>query len=90
MNPLQHLLLTGTITLCLSVLNPMTIIVSEEIQKGWIRNRDTENGIVRLLRDNRVSNPAEGVFTCEVEEDPGSPISLGIYYASESVLVLCK
>lgn len=64
-------------------LDPNHRIIIEVIQYGWIRNRVVDNGIVRLLRDSRVSNPAEGVFTCEVAEDLDSPISLGIYYASE-------
>ena len=59
------------------------IIVSEENDKGWFRNRNVQNGIVRLFKDGVMASPVEGVFTCEIAEDPDSPISLGIYYASE-------
>ena len=64
-------------------LDPNHRIIVDVIQYGWIRNRDVKNGIVRLLQDSRVSNPTEGVFTCEVAEDLDSPITLGIYYPSE-------
>ena len=48
--------------------------------RGWTRMRDPTNGIIRLRR--YVANPQEGVFTCHIVEDPTSPISVGIYYAS--------
>ena len=58
-------------------------ILSEDA-RGWHRNRDTANGIVRLLRNDNIMSPFEGVFTCQIEEDPISPVSVGIYYASKS------
>ena len=51
--------------------------------RGWRRNRDTANGIVRLFRNDDDMTHLEGVFTCQIEVDPESPISVGIYYASE-------
>lgn len=58
------------------------IIVDDERQRGWTRTRDVNNGTVRLLRDEDIPSPLEGIFTCEIEEDPDSPIFLGIYYTS--------
>lgn len=62
--------------------------VLSEDARGWHRNRDTANGIVRLLRNDNSMNHFEGVFTCQIEEDPASPISVGIYYPSEFLLAL--
>ena len=55
----------------------------DELERGWFRNRDIESRLVRLLRVEETANSLEGVFTCEVAEDPASPISVGIYYPSE-------
>ena len=60
------------------------IIVEDERERGWTRNRDVENRIVRLLHNQSVPMRVEGIFTCEIEEDPESPIFLAIYYRSES------
>ena len=57
--------------------------ILNEDARGWHRNRDTTNGIVRLLRNDNTMSRFEGVLTCQIEEDPASPISVGIYYASE-------
>ena len=54
-------------------------IVNTESQ-GWTRNRNSTNGILLIRR--RVENPLEGVLTCKIEEDPMSPISVGVYYSS--------
>ena len=59
------------------------ITVPDELERGWFRNRNIESQLVRLFRDEDTANALEGVFTCEVAEDPASPISVGIYYASE-------
>ena len=61
------------------------IVVGDDLERGWTRNR--ERGTVRLLRDQDVLSPLEGIFTCEIEEDPESPIFLGIYYASKQMCV---
>lgn len=63
------------------------INLSEENDDGWFRTRDIQNGVVRLFRNDNIASPVEGVFTCEVAGDPDSPISLGVYYASESILL---
>ena len=55
--------------------------------RGWLRNRDMNvKGfrIVRLKRDTTQTDSVEGVFTCRVAVDTGDPISVGIYYASET------
>jgi len=57
-------------------------IMNTESQ-GWTRNRNSTNGILLIRR--RVENPLpslEGVLTCKIEEDPMSPISVGVYYSS--------
>ena len=48
---------------------------------GWSVTRDF--GIIRLRIFTNTPNRVEGVFTCEIEGDSESPISVGIYYASE-------
>ena len=62
--------------------------------RGWHRNRATvtigNSGsyrLVRLRRDDIVasgSRALEGVFTCDIEGDTNTPVSVGIYYLSES------
>ena len=57
--------------------------------RGWARNRGTSAGnprhrLVRLKRHSTIT-AEEGVFTCNVVGDSNTPISVGIYYPSESV-----
>ena len=64
--------------------------------RGWHRNRATINigvtGSRRLVRLRRDDNAAmgdndralEGVFTCHIPGDTNTPVSVGIYYPSES------
>jgi len=62
-------------------------IQSDDLERGWLRNRGPMNGdgfrFTRLRRDIDVTDSVEGVFTCDIEVDTGPPISVGIYYASE-------
>ena len=52
--------------------------------RGWRRNRATDSGH-RLVRLRRASDTAEeGVFTCHIPGDFGTPVSVGIYYPCES------
>ena len=56
--------------------------------RGWRRNRHMLSGSnghrqVRLKRHSITAE--EGVFTCHVVGDSNTPISVGIYYPSESV-----
>ena len=62
--------------------------------RGWRRNRATviisNSGtlqLVRLRRDDSAASGGralEGVFTCNIEGDTNTPVSVGIYYLSES------
>ena len=57
--------------------------------RGWSRNRGTSTSfpghrLVRLKRHSTIT-AEEGVFTCNVVGDSNTPISVGIYYPSESV-----
>ena len=57
--------------------------------RGWSRNRGIRSVInrhrlVRLKRHSTIT-AEEGVFTCNVVGDSNTPISVGIYYPSESV-----
>ena len=57
--------------------------------RGWTRNRGTSTTIpghrqVRLKRHSTIT-AEEGVFTCHIVGDSNTPISVGIYYPSESV-----
>ena len=61
--------------------------------RGWRRNRATVTNIgethrlVRLRRDDSESSGGralEGVFTCHFAGDSNTPVSVGIYYPSES------
>ena len=57
--------------------------------RGWSRNRGIRSFInrhrlVRLKRHSTIT-AEEGVFTCNVVGDSNTPISVGIYYPSESV-----
>ena len=53
--------------------------------RGWHRNRAIDSEGHRLVRLRRASATAEeGVFTCHIPGDFGSPVSVGIYYPCES------
>ena len=56
--------------------------------RGWARNRgfatSGHHRLVRLKRHSTIT-AEEGVFTCHVVEASNTPISVGIYYPSESV-----
>ena len=55
--------------------------------RGWSRNRGhnaNEHRLVRLKRHSTIT-AEEGVFTCNVVGDSNAPVSVGIYYPSESV-----
>ena len=63
--------------------------------RGWSRNRATDYyshydtyQLVRLRRDDSAASgdndrALEGVFTCNIEGDTNTPVSVGIYYPSE-------
>ena len=52
--------------------------------RRWLRNRGDDSGH-RLVRLRRASATAEeGVVTCDIPGDFGTPVSVGIYYAGES------
>ena len=60
--------------------------------RGWSRNRAINSIRHRLVRLKRHSiiTAREGVFTCHIVGDSNTPISVGIYYPSESLwTVLC-
>ena len=75
-----------------------TTDVSDRIQstdpRGWRRNRATftvvgsgTHQLVRLIRDDSAASGGralEGVFTCNIPGDTNTPVSVGIYYPSES------
>ena len=57
--------------------------------RGWTRNRgirSISNGhrLVRLKRHSTIT-AEEGVFTCHIVGDSNTPITVGIYYPSESL-----
>ena len=57
--------------------------------RGWRRNRNyitagTSADHRRLVRLRRNDRALEGVFTCDIEGDTNTPVSVGIYYPSES------
>ena len=63
--------------------------------RGWIRNRVTHipgnagpRRLVRLRRDDSIASEGngralEGVFTCHIDKDDNTPVSVGVYYPSE-------
>ena len=53
----------------------------------WARNRGVNTDQHRLVRLKRLSTitAEEGVFTCHVVGDSNTPVSVGIYYPSESL-----
>ena len=58
--------------------------------RGWLRNRDTDIygfPLIRLRRDVSETSVG-GVFTCDISVDTGTPISVGIYYASEAHFIV--
>ena len=53
--------------------------------RGWRRNRAANSEGHRLVRLRRATDTAEeGVFTCHIPGDFGTPVSVGVYYPSES------
>ena len=53
--------------------------------RGWSRNRDIDPEGHRLVRLRRLTATAEeGVFTCNIPGDNSGPISVEIFYPSES------
>ena len=53
--------------------------------RGWSRNRAADSEGHRLVRLRRATATAEeGVFTCHIAGDFGTPVSVGVYYPSES------
>ena len=70
-----------------------SIRIDSTDSRGWRRNRatftinGTETGrLVRLRRDDTIASGGralEGVFTCDIEGDINTPVSVGIYYPSE-------
>ena len=55
---------------------------SGEADRGWQENR-YYNGL-RLRRDS-VTIAEEGVLTCNIVGDSNTPVSVGVYYHSESM-----
>ena len=51
--------------------------------RGWTRNRDQVNTLARLRRHS--TSWTEGVFTCQFSGISDPPISVGVYYPSESI-----
>ena len=58
--------------------------------RGWSRNRGTDSYYHRLVRLKRhcIITAEEGVFTCHVVGDSITPVSVGIYYPSELILLV--
>ena len=57
--------------------------------RGWRRNRAVDSQGHRLVRLRKASATAEeGVFTCDIPGDFGTPVSVGIYYPSESYMYM--
>ena len=55
--------------------------------RGWRRNRAIDSERHRLVRLRRATDTAEeGVFTCHIPGDFGTPVSVGIYYPSKSYM----
>ena len=52
--------------------------------RGWTRNRDRPNGIIRLRRVSSTTNWTEGVLTCRFHGISDPSISVGVYYSSKS------
>ena len=68
--------------------------VQSTYPRGWHRNRaiitilsSVAHRLVRLRRADSVASGGralEGVFTCHIPGDTNTPVSVGIYYPSES------
>ena len=55
--------------------------------RGWRRNRAIDSEGHRLVRLRRATDTAEeGVFTCHIPGDFGTPVSVSVYYPSESYI----
>ena len=69
----------------------LSTAVDDRIQstdpRGWSRNRGTDSVGHRLVRLKRHSTitAEEGVFTCHVVGASNTPVSVHIYYPSESL-----
>ena len=57
-------------------------VIQSTDPRGYRRNRAT--GIVRLKRDSATTSWTEGVVTCIFHGVTDPPISVGVYYSSES------
>ena len=57
------------------------------LDRGWSRNRDTDSEGHQLVRLRRATDAAEeGVLTCDIPGDFDTPVSVGIYYPSKSLI----
>ena len=57
--------------------------------RGWSRYRAADSQGHRLVRLRRANATAvEGVFTCDITGDNNTPRALGVYYPSESWIML--
>ena len=63
-------------------------VIQSTDPRGWRRNRDPLNGIVRVMRDSTTTSWTEGVFTCVFDGINESPISVRVYYSSESYFTI--
>ena len=64
-------------------------IASPPPDRGWSRYRAGDSEGHRLVRLRRASNTAEeGVFTCHIPGDFGTPVSVVIYYPCESYVYI--
>ena len=86
-----HSEVTGSIGTSDWYLHPTQLSISESDvisstgTEGWETNRATSHD-GRVARLMRVSDSAkEGVFTCHIPGCNNSPVSVGIYYPSESI-----
>ena len=71
-----------------------SVRIQSDDPRGWHRARDTviisvsgTGRLVRLRRDDSIASGGralEGVFTCDIPGDSNTPVSVGIYYPSES------
>ena len=62
-------------------------IVNPPPDRGWSRYRASDSEGHRLVRLRRATDTAEeGVFTCHTPGDFGTPVSVGVYYPSESYI----
>ena len=59
-------------------------VIQSTDPRGYRRNRDLANGIVRLRRNSDTTSWTEGVLTCIFHGVTDPTISVGVYYSSES------